>query len=281
MRKIPRLHIILFVTTFLTMLAAGALHKGINPLEEPLRLVEGFPFAFTLMLILLSHEFSHFFASRSHNTEATLPYFIPAPPFPFIIGTFGAFIKMKSPIISRRALVDIGASGPIVGFAISVVACVAGLAMSRVVAIQPGQGMLSVGNNLLFSFLSGVVVGSPPAGHDIALHPVAFAGWIGFLITSMNLFPIGQLDGGHVSYALLGESVHRQLSVAFVVALAAMSIFVWPGWAVWAVLMVFLGMKHPPVIYWETPLDPRRKTIGWSALVIFVITFTPVPFNIS
>lgn len=277
MRKVPRLHVILFVITFLSMLAAGALQKGINPVEEPWRIVEGFPFAFTLMLILLSHEFSHYFASRSHNTEATLPYFIPAPS---IIGTFGAFIKMKSPIISRRALVDIGASGPIVGFAISVVASIAGLAMSRVVDIEPGQGMLSLGNNLLFSFLSGVMVGSLPEGHDIVLHPVAFAGWIGFLVTSLNLLPIGQLDGGHVSYALLGESIHRQLSSVLVVALVSLGVFVWPGWAFWAVLMVLLGLRHPPVIYWESPLDPRRKIIGWAALIIFVITFTPVPFNI-
>jgi len=277
-RKIPRLHIILFIATFLSMLVAGAIQKGINPLEEPRRLLEGFPFAFTLMLILLSHEFSHFFASRSHHTEATLPYFIPAPS---IIGTFGAFIKMKSPIISRRALVDIGASGPIVGFVISVVASVAGLALSRVIKVEPGPGMLSLGDNLLFSFLSGLVIGPPPAGHDILLHPVAFAGWIGFLVTSLNLLPIGQLDGGHVSYALLGESIHRQLSSVLVVVLASLGVFVWPGWAVWAVLMVLLGLKHPPVIHWESPLDPRRKIIGWSSLVIFVITFTPVPFNIS
>lgn len=274
MRKIPPLHLILFVVTFLSMLLAGALQKGINPLEEPWRLLEGLPFAVTLMLILLSHELSHFFASRAHHTDATLPYFIPAPT---IFGTFGAFIKMKSPIISRRALVDIGASGPIVGFVISVFAAVVGLAGSRVIALEPQTGMFSLGDSLLFSVLAKLILGVTPEGHDIVLHPVAFAGWIGFLVTSLNLIPIGQLDGGHIAYALMGGVTHRQISKALVVVLAAMGLFIWPGWAVWAALMVILGIKHPPVIYWEHPLDPRRRLAGWSALLIFIITFTPVP----
>jgi membrane-associated protease RseP (regulator of RpoE activity) len=277
MRNIPRIHIILFVATFLSMLGAGALQKGIDPFAEPARVLEGLPFAFTLMLILLSHELSHYFASKAHRTEATLPYFIPAPS---IIGTFGAFIKMKSPIISRRALIDIGASGPIVGFVFSVAASIAGLAGSSVAELDPADGFLSLGDNLLFSALSRLILGVPPEGHDILLHPVAFAGWIGLFVTSLNLIPIGQLDGGHIAYAL-GGPLHRRISIALVAVLAVLGLSLWPGWAMWAALMVILGIKHPPVLYWETPLDPRRRLLGWTALIIFVITFTPEPFTIQ
>ncbi len=277
MRNIPRIHIILFVATFLSMLVAGALQKGIDPFAEPARVLEGLPFAFTLMLILLSHELSHYFASKAHRTEATLPYFIPAPS---IIGTFGAFIKMKSPIISRRALIDIGASGPIVGFVFSVAASIAGLAGSSVAELDPADGFLSLGDNLLFSALSRLILGVPPEGHDILLHPVAFAGWIGLFVTSLNLIPIGQLDGGHIAYAL-GGPLHRRISIALVAVLAVLGLSLWPGWAMWAALMVILGIKHPPVLYWETPLDPRRRLVGWTALIIFVITFTPEPFTIQ
>lgn len=278
MKKIPVIHIVLFALTFSTTLVAGALQKGVNPLEEPLRVVEGFPFALTLMLILLSHELSHYIASRTHHTNATLPYFIPAPS---IIGTFGAFIKMKSPIITRKALIDIGASGPIIGFVISVAACIIGLSLSEVVAVtKPSEYALSLGDSLLFTFLSKVILGVTPEGHDILLHPIAFAGWIGLFVTSLNLLPIGQLDGGHIAFALLGE-VHRVISTALVGLLAVLGLFLWGGWTLWAILMLVLGLRHPPVMYWENPLDPKRKLIGWMALVIFVLTFIPMPFTIG
>jgi membrane-associated protease RseP (regulator of RpoE activity) len=277
-KKIPVIHIVLFALTFLTTLVAGALQKGVNPLDKPLRVVEGFPFALTLMLILLSHELSHYIASRTHHTSATLPYFIPAPS---IIGTFGAFIKMKSPIITRKALIDIGASGPIIGFVISVAACVIGLSLSEVVAVtKPSEYALSLGDSLLFTFLSKVILGVTPEGHDILLHPIAFAGWIGLFVTSLNLLPIGQLDGGHIAFALLGEA-HRVISTALVVLLAVLGLFLWGGWTIWAILMLVLGLRHPPVMYWENPLDPKRKLIGWMALVIFVLTFIPTPFTIG
>lgn len=283
MKKLPWLHIVLFVLTFLTTLAAGALQLGVNIIEEPLRVGEGLPFAGTLMTILLCHELSHYLASRRHHTRATLPYFIPAPS---IIGTFGAFIKMKSPIITRKALVDIGASGPIAGFIISVFACLAGLSLSTVVPLTGSEGALTLGDSLLFSFLTKLVLGATPAHHDILLHPIAFAGWIGLFVTSLNLIPVGQLDGGHIAYAILGER-HRYLSVALVALLAVLGIAAilgasgWEGWLVWAVLLLVLGIKHPPVIYWEIPLDPKRRFIGIATLLIFVITFIPVPFRIA
>lgn len=282
MKKIPFLHIALFAATFLSTLAAGALQKGINIISQPGRIIEGLPFAGTLMTILLCHELSHYLASKKHHTRATLPYFIPAPS---IIGTFGAFIKMKSPIITRKALIDIGASGPIAGFIIAVIACVIGLNLSEVVAVSNAEGTLSLGDSLLFSFLAKIILGVTPEHHDILLHPVAFAGWIGLFVTSLNLIPIGQLDGGHIAFAILGER-HRFLSIFLVGVLAVLGILSfmgmpgWEGWLVWAVLMLILGIKHPPVVYWEVPLDSRRRYIGILSLVIFIITFIPSPFKL-
>lgn len=275
MRKFPFLHLILFILTLLSTLLAGAIQAGVNLLKEPEKIHKGLPFALTLMTILLSHELSHYFASRKHNTKATLPYFIPAPT---IIGTFGAFIKMKSPIVTRRALLDIGASGPIAGFVISVIASITGLSFSGVVTIKETAGALSLGDSLLFTILSNIVLGVTPDSHDILLHPVAFAGWIGLFVTSLNLIPVGQLDGGHIAYALLGKK-HVQVSKILIWLLIILGLL-WVGWAIWAILLLILGLRHPPVLYWETPLDPRRRLIGWFALVIFILTFIPVPFKI-
>ena len=277
MRKLPALHLVLFILTFLSMLVAGALfQKGVDIFREPRRIIEGLPFALTLMVILLSHELSHYFTSRKHHTKATLPYFIPAPS---LIGTFGAFIKMKSPIITRKALIDIGASGPIAGFILSVIAAVVGLHYSSLVPVTETTGGLRLGDSILFSLLERVVIGTPPDSYDILLHPVAFAGWIGLFVTSLNLIPIGQLDGGHIAYAFLREH-HRVLSIVLVVTLLVLGLFFWEMWAVWGVLMVVLGLKHPPVIYWEVPLDGKRKCAGALAFVIFIITFMPSPFTI-
>lgn len=277
MKRIPYLHIVLFIATFLTTLTAGALQKGINIIKEPGRLIEGLPFAATLMSILLCHELAHYIASRKHHTKATLPYFIPAPS---IIGTFGAFIKMESPIITRKALIDIGASGPIAGFIISVAACIVGLAMSETIVSEQKEGVgIALGSSVLFTFLSKFVIGSVPDNYDILLHPVAFAGWIGLFITSLNLIPIGQLDGGHIVFAVFGER-HRYISIVLVGTLGIFGFLFWEGWLIWAVLMIILGTRHPPILYWEVPLDPKRKLISITAFIIFAITFIPSPFTL-
>jgi membrane-associated protease RseP (regulator of RpoE activity) len=276
-KKIPYLHIILFILTFLSTLTAGALQKGVNIFKEPSKITEGLPFSGTLMTILLFHEFSHYIASKKHHTKATLPYFIPAPS---LIGTFGAFIKMKSPIITRKALIDIGASGPIAGFIVSVVASFIGLNMSEIVHTKNIEGAIKLGDSILFSFISKLVIGVPPEGHDILLHPVAFAGWIGLFVTSLNLIPIGQLDGGHIAFALLGNK-HKYLSIFLVITLAFLGIFYWEGWALWAVLMLILGIKHPPILYWEFPINSKRRFIGFISLLIFIVTFIPEPFKIT
>ncbi len=277
MKRFPFLHLVLFILTFLSTTIAGALfQKGVDIFKEPWRIYEGLPFSLTLMMILLSHELSHYFASRRHHTKATLPYFIPAPS---LIGTFGAFIKMKSPIVTRKALIDIGASGPIAGFILSVAACVVGLTFSSIVLVKDSEGALGLGDSLLFSLLSRIILGTPPESYEILLHPVAFAGWMGLFVTSLNLIPIGQLDGGHIAYAFLGER-HRFISITLVVVLLLLGLFSWEGWAFWGAVMIVLGLKHPPVIYWE-PLDKRRRITGSLALLIFIITFIPSPFKLS
>lgn len=276
MKRFPYLHVLLFLLTFFTTTLAGALQKGVSPLKEPWRFYEGIQFSFTLMVILLSHELSHYFAGRRHQVKATLPYFIPVPFSP--IGTFGAFIKMKSPIETRRALIDIGASGPIVGFVVSVIASIIGLQNSEVI-VAPTEGALSLGDSMLFMMLSNAVLGVPPEGHEILLHPVAFAGWLGLFITSLNLIPIGQLDGGHIAFAFLGR-FHRQLSMSLVLVLAVLGFLFWEGWGIWAVLMIILGLRHPPVMHWEEGIDPKRRFIGWLSLFIFIITFIPSPFQV-
>ncbi|UCH80536.1 MAG: site-2 protease family protein [Nitrospiraceae bacterium] len=271
--KLTRTHILLFIATFFTTLIAGALLNGVIPWEEPEKIYRGLPFSLTLLLILLVHELSHYFTSRKHHVSATLPYFIPAPP---IIGTFGAIIKMRPPIPDKRSLIDIGASGPIGGFIIAIIACVVGLNLSEVKPSGSLDGSIAFGSSLLFTFLSDIVLNVSPEDYDVLLHPVAFAGWIGLLITSLNLLPIGQLDGGHIVYALFGEK-HRLIAKITIPVLIVMGITLWPGWIVWAVLMLIMGYKHPPVVYPHIQLDKNRKIIGWISFAIFVLTFTPMP----
>lgn len=277
MRKVPYLNIILFVLTFLSTLTVGALYEGVNLMKEPLQIYKGLPFSVTLLAILLAHELSHYLSSRKHRVDATLPYFIPAPT---IFGTFGAFIKMKSPIATRNALMDIGASGPIAGFVLSVFASVIGLFFSKVAPVNNVSGGFIFGDSLLFAGLSRLIVGPMPANYDVVLNPIAFAGWIGFFVTSLNLIPVGQLDGGHIAYALLGER-HTNLSKVLIGVLVLLGFFGWEGWMVWAVLLIILGFRHPPIMYPTIPLDPKRKLIGWAALVIFVLTFIPVPVIVT
>jgi membrane-associated protease RseP (regulator of RpoE activity) len=216
---------------------------------------------------------SHYFTSRLHHVSATLPYFIPAPS---IIGTFGAVIKMKPPIPDRRSLIDIGASGPIGGLIVAIIATIVGLSLSEVKPAGELQHGLAFGSSLLFTFLSKIVLNVEPEKFDVILHPVAFAGWIGLLVTSLNLLPIGQLDGGHIAYALFGEK-HEWISKGMIPVLVILGIIFWPGWIVWAALMFFLGYRHPPVVYPHIQLDRKRKMVGWISLLIFILTFTPMP----
>jgi len=280
--KLTPVHVILFVLTFFTTLLAGAMLSGVIPWETPGEIYQGLPFSLTLLLILITHELSHYFMSRRHNVSVTLPYFIPAPPFIFLIGTFGAIIKMKPPIFDRRALIDIGASGPIGGFFVAVVAVIIGLSFSEVVPIEEIQnidGGLSLGSSILFSIITKITLNINPEKYEVILHPVAFAGWIGFLVTSLNLLPIGQLDGGHIVYALFGER-HKNIAMLTIPLLVILGVIFWPGWLIWAFLMIIIGYRHPPVIYPQIQLDRKRRVIGWVSLVIFILTFTPMPISL-
>jgi membrane-associated protease RseP (regulator of RpoE activity) len=275
----PRIavNISLFFLTVFTTLLAGALHEGVNPLKNPEQILKGIPFSFSLMGILLAHELGHYLTARRHGLNVTLPYFIPAPPFPFIIGTFGAFIKMRSPVSDRRMLLDVGATGPLVGVAVSIPLLILGFQLSEVKMVQ-GQMGLTLGSSLLLYLISWLVVGPLPAGFDIVIHPVGFAGWIGLLVTSLNLIPIGQLDGGHVAYALLGEKQNKISKYVFL-ALLALGIFGWPGWLFWSLLLFIMGFRHPPPLHGWVSLDRKRKVIGWLTVAIFILTFIPVPFS--
>lgn len=273
-KTFPWTNLVLFLVTIYTTLLAGAFQYGINAISNPMGLIVGIPFSFTLMAILLTHEMGHYLASRYHRVQATLPYFIPGPN---IIGTFGAFIRMTSPITSKNALLDIGAAGPIAGFVVTIPAIAIGLMLSTVTE-KSGLMGIELGSPLLFNMISDLVLGPIPDNYDVLLHPIAFAGWIGLFITALNLIPIGQLDGGHIVYAILGRW-HRWISLGLVPVLLVMGYLGWPGWFIWAVLPLIFGVRHPPLIDSHTPLDRRRRIIGWISLAILILSFTPNPFS--
>ncbi len=271
--KIPVLNLLLFLITIGTTLLVGTLRRGGNPLQDLSSLRLGMPFSFTLMSILLVHELAHYFTSRKHRVKTSLPYFIPAPTF---LGTFGAVIRMKSPMPNRNALLDVGIAGPLAGFILSLIAITIGLKLSPLISHVP-QGSLSLGNSLLFSFITYLVKGPLPEGYNLALHPIAFSGWIGLLITSINLLPAGQLDGGHIAYSLLGRK-HSLLARFVFYAMLALGLL-WPGWLFWAILIFALGLNHPPPLDDIVPLDRKRKVLAFIALLIFILTFVPIPFG--
>lgn len=265
----PWPQILLFAATILTTLLAGALQKGVTTLTA------GVPFSFSLLAILGLHEMGHYFTARRYGVRVTLPYFIPAPP-PMILGTFGAFIKMKSPIIDRRSLFDIGIAGPIAGLCLAIPILMIGLTMSKIVPTS-GEVGISLGSPILFTFVQEMTLGPIPEGMDVLLHPVAFAGWIGFFVTALNLLPIGQLDGGHIAYALLGRQSEK-LAFLTAVVLAFMAYFFWGGWLIFAFFAFMLGFKHPPPMNDVTPLDPGRRLLALGAFILLLLLLTPAPF---
>jgi membrane-associated protease RseP (regulator of RpoE activity) len=183
---------------------------------------------------------------------------------------------MKPPVMDRRSLIDIGASGPLSGFLISIIAVIVGLNFSEPAGEELSKGEFVLGPSFIFYFLVRLILG--PESFPVSLHPVAFAGWVGLLITSLNLFPIGQLDGGHIAYALFGER-HRWVSISMIPLLFLLGLIFWPGWLMWALLMFILGLNHPPVVHPEIPLDRKRKLIGYLALAVFILAFAPIPFG--
>jgi len=274
--RLPVLNLLLFALTLVTTTLAGAWIADVTPADLPSQWMRGLPFSLTLMSILLAHEMGHYVLARRNGVQVTLPFFLPGIPLLFSPGTFGAFIRMRSLPQSRRVLFDIGAAGPWAGIALAVPAVIYGLRLSELRPIPPSFVGVQLGDSLLFKLLLHGVVGPIPHGFDVMLHPIALAGWFGFLVTTLNLLPLGQLDGGHVVYALFGRR-HRWISRAFLLLVVVVGFLGWSGWFVWAVLMLLVGVDHPPTLDSATPLDSRRRFAGWMTLALFVLTFIPVP----
>jgi membrane-associated protease RseP (regulator of RpoE activity) len=228
------------------------------------------------MTILVCHELGHFFQARRYGVPATLPIFLPVPVPP--IGTLGAVIAMSSRIPSRKALFDIGITGPLLGLIPTMACILLGLAWSRVDVLLPGPPGSELGEPLLFRLLAYLRFGPIPEGHTVYLHPIGVAGWVGLLITSLNLFPIGQLDGGHVLYALLRKNAHRVASLLLLAAAVAVVIFGYYWWFLMLFLIMLMGPKHPPTADDHVRLGPTRIVLGWLTLAFLPIGFTPNPF---
>jgi membrane-associated protease RseP (regulator of RpoE activity) len=277
----PRINIILFVLTVLSTLVAGSgAFFAFNPLTEPARVLDGVPFAFTLLAILGTHEFGHYFVARAYGASVSLPYFIPAPP-PFLFGTLGAIIRMRSPARDRNSLFDIAAAGPLAGLLVALPALWVGLGWSKVAALPEG-GSVIFGDSLLMRLMTWLVFGSLPPGHDVFVHPVALASWVGLFVTALNLIPVGQLDGGRIAYALFG-SWHRQVSIATFLGLLALGAVTGSSnWFVWAFLLFFvMGFQHQPPLDDVSPLSPGRYAVGLLCLLLLILLLPPVPVAIQ
>jgi membrane-associated protease RseP (regulator of RpoE activity) len=282
------LHVLLFLLTVATTTFAGAGHyasfqSDFVALPMPVNIAElllrGFWYSATILAILGSHEMGHYFACRYYDVDASLPFFIPVPVV--LTGTLGAFIRIREPIPTKRMLFDIGIAGPLAGFLVAVPALFWGLAMSRVVRLPSDFSGYSLGEPLLFKLASTLLWGTPPDGYSLNLHPVAFAAWFGLLATALNLFPIGQLDGGHISYAVLGRrsTIVTQAAVGVALLLTYFS----TSWLVWTLLVVAMlvkfGPRHPPTLDEDIPLDRTRLILALVALIILVVCFTPAPIE--
>lgn len=287
------LAIVLFLATLMTTLAVGAQFATAFARNEavsfddyvryltalftaPRLLLPGLGFAVTLMTILLAHELGHWFACRHHRIRASFPFFIPAPT---LIGTLGAFILIRSPMRSRRALFDVGFSGPLVGFALAVPALAVGILHSKIV---PGLGAAPGPHFdiplLLRSLVALLRPGIPP--EDLLLHPIARAAWVGLLATALNLLPAGQLDGGHILRAVSARW-HRRITLAMPILLLPLGFFLWPGWLLWSVLLAFIAFRRTPPLADGRPLNRSRVVWAVVAVLIFILCFMPVPIRDS
>lgn len=298
-------NIILFILTIFSVMLAGAQVDGPIP-QEPLAqmillaksILTGWPFALSLLGILLAHELGHYFMSRYHKTPATLPYFIPFPFSP--LGTMGAAILMRGTPKNKRILFDIGVAGPIAGLVVAVPVLLYGLSLSTLGTIDPNPNGFLEGNSLLYLLAKFIVFGQllptpvepqgalywlqyfftgrpvPFGGLDVFIHSVAFAGWAGILVTALNLIPAGTLDGGHVVYSLFGDKAKK--AFPYIVGLLVLLGFFWSGWWLWAAMLFWLGRVEAQPMDQITQLDPPRKAIAYAMMVVFFFVLTPVPF---
>ena len=285
------LHLLLFLVTLLTTTAVGArmqfnfdhqlpvfeADRDIDAFwawsRHPETLLAGLPFSLSLLLILMAHECGHYIACVYYGIDATLPFFLPAPTF---TGTLGAFIRIRSPIYTRKQLFDIGVAGPLAGFLFLIPVLGIGLAFSKIVPGIGNAGSLHFGTPPLLAFVENIVFSGSPAS-DIYLHPVARAAWVGIFATALNLLPAGQLDGGHIVYAL-SSSHHTLITRITVAVLVPLGVFYWQGWLFWALVLFLLARRHPPV-YDDTDAGPVRWRLGLLALLILLVSFTLAPVN--
>ncbi len=308
----PLVNLVLGILTFFSVVLTGALFGLTEELPADIGqaiwmlLDRGWPFAVSMLAILSAHEFGHYLAGRHHGVHVTLPYFIPMPFSAF--GTMGAFINMKEPPKNRRHLLDIGIAGPLSGLVVAIPVLFIGLALSDITRLVPEPGMMIQleGNSILYLLAKFLTFGQllpapisydtspllywiiyfftgqplPIGGIDVNLHPVAWAGWAGLLVTAMNLIPAGQLDGGHMLYVLIGREKARKV-LPFILGGLALLGFAWQGWWLWAAIIFLLGRTYAEPLDQITPLDDRRKWLAVLALVVFVLTFIPVPLGIA
>jgi len=287
-----KINLILLIVTFVTTTLTGAMLLGNNPFLTLNELFSGLPYALAVMSILGAHEMGHYLYAKRYRIYATLPYFIPffLPAFNF--GTMGAFIKIRSPIPNKKALFDVGVAGPVAGFIVSLFFLFLGFSMlpdlDGVIAYvtqihewsETGEGALTLGGSVLFDLIRKMMGAEYLPMYEIYHFPFIFAGWIGLLVTALNLMPIGQLDGGHISYALLGKKAKIVAVIAFI-ALALLN-FYSTNWILWTILiLLIIRLKHPPTMDDSTELDPARKTLAWLSYVIFVTCFAPMPIYFS
>ena len=290
------LHVLLFLLTVFTTLMVGTrleanflqakptftLGDDTIPLfpigfvlQHPSRILMGIPFSLALMTILLAHEMGHYIFCLRYGVYATLPFFIPAPT---LIGTMGAFIRIKSPIRSREALFDIGIAGPIAGFVVAFMVLLFSLMVSKPAPPMTGPGDIVIGFPLIFQFVHWLIMGGGMPGNSLEnmlLHPTAIAAWAGMFATALNLLPGGQLDGGHIVYAV-APRLHKHVSRLTVGTLIPMGLFLWYGWLMWALLLTISGMRHPNIPPWPE-LSPRRRLLAVVGLAMLLVTVAPVP----
>ncbi len=278
-QKQKAISIMLFLITFFTTTFIGGvdyisfykLNYGIFNIKFWLG---GLWYSLPLMAILLSHEMGHFLTATYYGIECTPPYFIPAPT---LIGTFGAFIKIKSPFLSKKELFDVGIGGPLAGFVVAVPVLIIGVLLSKPAPeILNTEGVITFGEPLLYKIIVFLKYGTTDI--DLLLHPTGFAGWIGLLVTALNLLPVSQLDGGHISYAVFGR---KSFYIAYMLGATLVILsFFYNGWIVWLVLLIILGLKHPRFFFENEPLDRKRKILAVVALIIFILSFIPIPVKL-
>ncbi len=283
----PLINILLLAITVVTTLSVGASITAGRSFFEALltgsllvvfqAILAGLPYTITLLGILGVHELGHYVAARMHGVRATLPYFIP---MPFGLGTLGAFISLKSPMKDRKVLFDIGLAGPYAGFFAAVPLMVLGLLLSSTNYVPtsfPGQTLDSLGTSVLIEVFVQVFTDIPP-DRTLVAHPVFFAAWLGFFLTGINLLPVGQLDGGHASYALLGRPAHTVALITFFLLILA-GAFISPNWFVWAFFVMLGGLRHPPPMNDISDVGPIRKAVGVLTILLFFLIFIPMPFR--